>query len=225
MSDMTFASLSPTLLARKGGAKPAMRRQSPIIDGAVPGAQAQQPENPDALEDLGWNDLGDTQEDATQAPATQTDSTEAQQVEKHEAADDFAPLGRHANSTANPSSETVARETVADETVAEESEPASASANTASNDDFENVTPIRRGAPRLPRPRPIETSQVQPKARRTAFTLRLDQDRHLKLRMACTLAGRSAQALVTEALDAMLADIPELDQLVARVHSRPTREG
>ena len=43
--------------------------------------------------------------------------------------------------------------------------------------------------------------------------------------MACTLAGRSAQALVTEALDAMLADIPELDQLVARVQSRPTREG
>ena len=67
------------------------------------------------------------------------------------------------------------------------------------------------------------------KQKRTAFTLRLDPDRHLKLRMACTLAGRSAQAIVTEAVDTMFAEMPELDQLVARIHARPqtqpTQEG
>ena len=60
MSDMNFASLSPTLLARKGGAKPAMRRQSIAIAGSVaqnPGFPGSLPES--ALEDLGWNDLGE----------------------------------------------------------------------------------------------------------------------------------------------------------------------
>ena len=61
--------------------------------------------------------------------------------------------------------------------------------------------------------------------KRTAFTLRLDAERHLKLRMASTLAGRSAQALVTEAVDAMFAQTPELDALVARAKSRPHKEG
>ncbi len=52
---------------------------------------------------------------------------------------------------------------------------------------------------------------------RAAFTLRLDQERHLKLRLASTLQGCSAQALVTEALDGFLEDIPELDALAARM--------
>ena len=60
MTDMSFASLSPGLLARKGGAKPAMRRQSPMVDGTVAGAHMQHPLPAEsALEDLGWNDLGE----------------------------------------------------------------------------------------------------------------------------------------------------------------------
>jgi hypothetical protein len=47
--------------------------------------------------------------------------------------------------------------------------------------------------------------------RRAAFTLRLDADRHLKLRLAATMQGVSAQALVTEALDRLLAEYDELD--------------
>lgn len=53
--------------------------------------------------------------------------------------------------------------------------------------------------------------------RRAAFTLRLDAERHLKLRLASTLQDRSAQKLVTEALDRLLAEIPELDAIAARV--------
>ncbi len=45
---------------------------------------------------------------------------------------------------------------------------------------------------------------------KAAFTLRLDEDRHLRLRLACTASGQSAQQVVTEALDKFLAELPEL---------------
>lgn len=53
--------------------------------------------------------------------------------------------------------------------------------------------------------------------RRAAFTLRVDSERHLKLRLACTIKGRSAQALVTEALDRLLGELPDLADLAAQV--------
>jgi hypothetical protein len=51
---------------------------------------------------------------------------------------------------------------------------------------------------------------------KAAFTLRLDPDRHLRLRLACAVDGRSAQALVTQALDKLLAEMPELDSLATK---------
>ena len=45
---------------------------------------------------------------------------------------------------------------------------------------------------------------------KAAFTLRLDPDRHLKLRLACAVDGRSAQQIVTDALDRLLGNMPEL---------------
>lgn len=48
---------------------------------------------------------------------------------------------------------------------------------------------------------------------KAAFTLRLDQARHLKLRLACAVYGRSAQMIVTDALDQLLAAMPELDAM------------
>jgi hypothetical protein len=56
--------------------------------------------------------------------------------------------------------------------------------------------------------------------RKAAFTLRLDGERHLKLRLATAVRNRSAQQLVTEALDRFLADIPELDELAGCVPAR-----
>jgi hypothetical protein len=55
---------------------------------------------------------------------------------------------------------------------------------------------------------PTRAPAVRAKA---AFTLRLDPDRHLKLRLACALSRRSAQQLVTEALDEFLDSRPELE--------------
>ena len=56
--------------------------------------------------------------------------------------------------------------------------------------------------------------------RRAAFTLRLDADRHLKLRLASAIAGRSAQQLVTDALDQLIANLPDVDSLAAQVRKR-----
>ncbi|MGB3165797.1 MAG: hypothetical protein WBA68_03375 [Alteraurantiacibacter sp.] len=59
-----------------------------------------------------------------------------------------------------------------------------------------------------------------PKVKRVAFTLRLDAERHTKLRLASTLAGESAQKLMTSALDALLADMPEIDTLAAQMRRK-----
>jgi hypothetical protein len=48
---------------------------------------------------------------------------------------------------------------------------------------------------------------------KSAFTLRLDPSRHLRLRLACAVNGRSAQQLVTDALDQLLVEMPELDAM------------
>lgn len=58
--------------------------------------------------------------------------------------------------------------------------------------------------------------------RRAAFTLRVDAERHLRLRMACAVKNRSAQQLVTEALDRVLAEVNGLEDLARR--ARRTRQ-
>lgn len=51
---------------------------------------------------------------------------------------------------------------------------------------------------------------------RTAFTLRLDPERHLRLRLAKAVTQRSAQEIVTEALDAYLDRQPGLSYLTSQ---------
>jgi hypothetical protein len=60
---------------------------------------------------------------------------------------------------------------------------------------------------------------------KAAFTLRLDQDRHLKLRLACAVSGTSAQLLVTRALDELLASMPELEVMASRAPDRQPSKG
>jgi hypothetical protein len=55
---------------------------------------------------------------------------------------------------------------------------------------------------------------------KAAFTLRLDADRHLKLRLACAVTHRSAQQIVTEALDEFLGALPELDAMASQVATK-----
>jgi hypothetical protein len=56
--------------------------------------------------------------------------------------------------------------------------------------------------------------------KKAAFTLRLDSARHLRLRLACAVTGRSAQQLVAGALDQFLATVPEIDALAAQVPAK-----
>ena len=59
--------------------------------------------------------------------------------------------------------------------------------------------------------------KAKAQGKRAAFTLRLDAERHLKLRLASTIQDRSAQELVTEALDALLDTMPEITALASQV--------
>jgi len=63
---------------------------------------------------------------------------------------------------------------------------------------------------------PIRSSALAA-GRRAAFTLRLDAERHLALRVAATITGRSAQVLVTEALDRLLAEYPEIPAIADNI--------
>jgi hypothetical protein len=186
----TFASLGPTLLARKGGAKPAMRPQLAPLTGMA-GAQAAQAVAPDLeqLEDLGWNDMGQ-------------DDDEARDPIAHEA-QIFALTPAPANAEAEAQTRVV---------------DAAARAEMAANAGEPAVLRQRRdvvtsidGSARA------STRRQQIDSRRAAFTLRLDAKRHLKLRLASTVKNRSAQQLVTAALDKYLAEIPEIEALAAQV--------
>ncbi len=57
---------------------------------------------------------------------------------------------------------------------------------------------------------------------KAAFTLRVDADRHLRLRLASAITNRSSQDLITEALDALLGAVPEVEALVAQLPTATT---
>ena len=186
----TFASLGPTLLARKGGAKPAMRPQlAPLtgMGGGQAAAQAVAEDFEEELEDLGWNDMGHDEEDTL---------THEAQV--------FSLTPSPANAEAEAESrvvDAVARAEMA--ALAGEPEVLRQQRDVVASIGGQHREPARRRA--------------NDDGRRAAFTLRLDAKRHLKLRLASTVKNRSAQQLVTAALDNYLADIPEIEALAAQV--------
>jgi hypothetical protein len=51
---------------------------------------------------------------------------------------------------------------------------------------------------------------------KSAFTLRLDGERHLRLRLVCAVKHRSAQQIVTQALDEFLERHGDLDRFTAQ---------
>lgn len=182
MSDANFASLNSSLLARKGGARPAMRPQSALITSHGPAATGN-------LDDLGWNDMGPVEESAreaevlqlTPAPANPATAAEAREID-YQANDQLGSA---------PPAEPPVRE--------------------------QRVILAERVAAPAPRQDAASRGSTRERGKRAAFTLRLDSDRHLKLRLACTVRNRSAQQIVTEALDSLLAAMPELDSLAAQI--------
>ncbi|WP_157073584.1 hypothetical protein [Sphingomonas soli] len=69
-------------------------------------------------------------------------------------------------------------------------------------------------------PKPAAASRVARAAAaksKAAFTLRLDADRHLRLRLASAVTNRSAQQIVTQALDAFLDAQTEVEALARQI--------
>ena len=90
---------------------------------------------------------------------------------------------------------------------------------------FESPEPVVEAMPEpvavAPAPKRAPRARSAPGSKgKAAFTLRLDKARHLKLRLACAVRGQSAQAMVTDALDAFLATLPELDQMAEKARER-----
>ena len=182
-----FASLSPTLLARKGAARPAMRPQLTPL-----GHFSENPALVPVEDDLGWNDMGHGHEH------TGHDHPEGEVV---------AFAAPHAVPAAYEPQAAPA----VPEVVRQREEAAQRVAAPVPSPTLATITPIKSAEPR----RCALTD-----GRRAAFTLRLDGERHLKLRLACTLANRSAQQLLTEALDSLLDGVPEVGSLAAQVAKR-----
>jgi hypothetical protein len=80
--------------------------------------------------------------------------------------------------------------------------------------------------PAVVAPRPLSHAAREATARKikAAFTLRLDSDRHLRLRLATAVRHQSAQQLVTEALDAFLESLTEVDALARQLAAREGRD-
>lgn len=207
-----IASLSGILLARKGLARPAMRR-STMLSSNGNAAMSQ--------EDLGWNDMGyDVDPDpttpmdydhgfhGTNPLAAAVPEVKHQQDRLADAL--FADVEPQVGFDDEPQ--------VGFDNFAEEPESL-ADAPTLVTVTPEPVTPLilRRGGTDAPRSRARSKPGLKEKA---AFTLRLDSDRHLKLRLACAVRHQSAQQLVTDALDALLESKPEIDDLASHIPAK-----
>jgi hypothetical protein len=185
-----LASLTSGLLARKGGAKPAMRRQMAI--GHDPAAQ----------DDLGWNDMGYDVDPAYQ---------------------DDAPQHHHAGLTpmvdlSGPAAVHVLPGVDVQDVAAVAAEP-------------EVVQQHRRvqalaapvSAPAAT-PKPAKARQSRPRAEvgangRFAFTLRLDGQRHLMLRLASAATNQSAQQILIKLVDDYFGNQPAVAAMAAQLGS------
>ena len=213
-----FASLSSGLLARKGAARPAMRPQ-----GFGQGAHG--------LEDLGWNDMGFEPPKAAEAPRDESHDAFGEDVVEHPRAHPtgLTPIGSPVHEQqaelADRLYESDEEEEVEETVELYEPEGEEVDETAELYEPEADEAPLAAPAPVIatPAPAPAPARRRPPRARsmpgtkgKAAFTLRLDKDRHLKLRLACAVDGRSAQQLVTDALDQLLQRMPELDSMAAK---------
>jgi hypothetical protein len=187
-----LASLSSSLLARKGQARPAMRPQGFLQMNTGP------------QEDLGWNDMGEEFHPAPVAAAPYVAPVDhAFEAPKPEVLRQIEALD----------------EQLAAPAVAQEPEPE------AAEPEVQLVVarpmkrePVLKHAPAVtPGTLARVAREVSAKKAKAAFTLRLDQERHLRLRLASAVTGRSAQQLVTEALDQFLESLEGIDALASQI--------
>lgn len=191
-----FASLTSGLLARKGAAKPAMRRQYMGSMGNLSMGH----------EDLGWNDMGDDVQEEIAAPQPHAG---------------LSPMPSHVAASVPSSPAPVALvEQAVDQPIVELPavvEQRQMLVEKVANGQFEADEPAEPKTRTRTKAKPTAVKQRKSKA---AFTLRLDPDRHLKLRLACAVANRSAQQMVIEALDELLEQWPHVEQMAGQLPAR-----
>ena len=174
-----MASLSSTLLARKGQAKPAMRPQGFASFGYGT------PHGPH--DDLGWNDMGfDPGEPVRPRAADMLSLVPAP------ALPDVANETTLVPAAVEPPV-VVRQQAALERELSAEPAPLAPIVTEAMPASFIRAAAGSKG--------------------KAAFTLRLDPDRHLRLRLACAVAHKSAQAVVTAALDAFLNAQPAVTDM------------
>ena len=210
-----IASLSGVLLARKGLARPAMRRPAAVLGANGNAAFAQ--------DDLGWNDMG---YDVDPDPTTPMDYDHSFHGVNPLAA--AVPDVKHQQERiAEEYQEHITEEYEAEPEAEAEVGFDSFAGEEPSVVDSLTVVTMTPEAPVRPISRIGTTDAPRSKARskpgmkdKAAFTLRLDGERHLKLRLACAIRHQSAQSLVTDALDAFLASMPEIGHMTTHIPTK-----
>jgi hypothetical protein len=175
------------------------------------------------LEDLGWNDMGFEAPKPAEAPRDAEHDAFGEPIAEHPALHGHAGL-TPVNSPVHTQQAEIEDRFKEPEDASDEGEVVDETAELVNESDELPVQPVEAEAPmyvvpatpapvvrRAPRPRAATGSKGK-----AAFTLRLDPERHLKLRLACALNGRSAQLLVTDALDLFLGGMPELEAMADR---------
>lgn len=228
-----LASLSAGLLARKGAARPAMRRQAQL-----PGSAAF------AHDDLGWNDMGYGQMGYDVDPGHGV--ADEPRVTGH----GLTPMGREDDAGAMrdlsaaidrvidpaPQAEAVVALIQAEtpipapveapqvhrqiERIEQEYAPAAEVPPVAVPEPVVPVAPAAVAAAPVaaPAPRRAPVARARAGARGAfAFTLRLDPERHLRLRLASATSNRSLQQILVGLVDDFLASQPEIDAFAARL--------
>ncbi|MCL6740360.1 hypothetical protein LZ518_04350 [Sphingomonas sp. RB56-2] len=219
-----FASLSSGLLARKGAARPAMKPQG---FGQMGGGN---------LEDLGWNDMGFEPPKPVVAPIRDEDHDAfGEELSDQPLRNPIAALTPIASPVHDQQAEIAERFAAHDEDGEDENGEYVDETAELYDPEAEGAEPIaepiaelvEESAPVVFVPQPAASPAPAPaRSRRpraapgskgkSAFTLRLDPARHLKLRLACAVDGRSAQQLVTDALDQLLQAMPELETMAEK---------
>jgi len=218
-----FASLSSGLLARKGAARPAMRPQGFGQGGS-------------GLEDLGWNDMGFEPPKPAIVPVRDEDHDAfGEELSEQPLRNPIAALTPIASPVHDQQAEIAERFAAHDEEGEDEDGEYVDETAELYDPEAEDAAPVVQAEPEdenEPEPGPVvvipnrtaASAPVRPRRPRAAagskgkaaFTLRLDPSRHLKLRLACAVDGRSAQQIVTDALDQLLGSMPELDSMAER---------
>lgn len=208
-----LASLSAGLLARKGGARPAMRRQ-PLGSGPVHA-------NAVGHDDLGWNDMGYDVDPDQSSEMTQildlkplmTGSVLAHNVVAEQAVDHGADPIDTSDWVSDSVDQPAPEVPEVPEIVRQQESLADRVSAVARKVE---ARPAVTETPRAPR-----ALRARDKA---AFTLRLDAERHLRLRLASAVTNRSSQVILIELLDEFLSTLPEIDAMASRLPAaRPPR--